>query len=101
MAGSAPATTPPPAPGLPTTEIKLPAIRLTPITDQANADILAQVREGYSNKVALGASSAGGGTGYVKGSISKDHLAASGYVSYARATGAALGGEVVLTLGEK
>lgn len=74
--------------------IKLPAVKLQPLTDAANQAALAQVREGYSNKVAIGANTAGGGTGYVKGSIAKDRLAAAGYLSVNRQQGWAAGGEL-------
>lgn len=75
-------------------QIALPPIKLQPITDSANAAALASVREGYSNRVAIGANTAAGGSLYLKGSVVRDRLTASGYLTASRQQGVAAGGEL-------
>lgn len=101
---AAPATTKPaaaPAPATPPVAVVLPAIRLQPLTDAAHAQALAAVREGYSNKIGIGASTVNRGTAFLKGSVTRGRLQASGYVTASRAQGIAGGGEVTWDLAQR
>lgn len=95
---------PPPAPvalavaGQP---IQLPAIKLAPITDSANAAAIDAVRRDYADRVAVGLSSVGGGGAYLKGAAHRGQLEAAGYIGWKRNAGVEFGGELSFDLRKK
>lgn len=80
--------------------IALPPVKIAPLTAQANEAMLRSIREGYSNKVGLKASTADGGTGQLFVSVARERLQASGYLGGSR-RGLEVGGEVTFDLNRK
>ena len=67
-------------------------------TSAEDAAALARIRQGYSNKAGVRASTAGGGTVEVFADVHRGRLTGTGYSNVSRSKGLAAGGELTFDL---
>lgn len=83
----------------PATTVHVP-VTIAAISDQAVAETIKQVHDGYSNKIGARVSSGDGGSGRIFASVNRGQFDAAGYIGASR-KGLEIGAEVTFDLNPK
>lgn len=75
-------------------------LKIATITDQAVAETIKSVHDGYSNKIGARISSGDGGSARIFGSVERGQMSAAGYVGASR-KGLEIGAELTFDLNPK